>query len=82
MNNQIQQSIKSSIQCLQHEGDLPKGPLHPIVVTAPLDLLHIDFTSLEMTMELNKPFRAANILVFKDHFMKHILVYVNPNQTA
>ena len=82
MVNQMQQSIKSCIHCLQHEGNLPKAPLHPIVATAPLDLLHIDFTSIEMTMELNKLPRVANILVFQDHFTKHVLAYVTLYQTA
>ena len=76
--NQMQQSIKSCMYCLQHEGNLPKVPLHPIVATAPLDLLHVDFTSIEMTMELNKLPRVTNILVFQDHFTKHVLVYVTP----
>ena len=53
MISQMQQSIKNCIHCLQHEGNLSKAPLHLIVATAPLDLLHIDFTSIEMTMELN-----------------------------
>ena len=79
---QMQQSIKSCVHGLQHEGNLPKVPLHLIVATAPLDLLHIDFTSIEMTMELNQLARVANILVFQDHFMKHIMAYVNPDQTA
>ena len=78
----MQQAIKSCICCLQHEGNLPMGPLHPVVATTPLDLLHIDFTSIETSMELNQPPRVANILVFQDHFMKHILAYVTPNQTA
>ena len=82
MISQMQQSIKSYLCCLQHEGNLPKVPLHPIVATTPLDLLHIDFTSTETTMELNKLSRVANVLVFQDHFMKHVLAYVTPNQTA
>ena len=57
-------------------------PLHPIKATAPLDLLHADFTSIETTLELNQSPRVANILVFQNHFMKHVLVYVTPNQTA
>ena len=57
-------------------------PLHPIVATTPLDLLHVDFTSIEMTMVLNKLPRVANILVFQDHFTKHVLAYVTPNKTA
>ena len=76
MINQMQQSIKLCVQCLQHEGDLPKVPLDPIVATALLDFLHVDFTSIEMTMELNQPPRVANVLVFQDHFMKHLMAYV------
>ena len=82
MINQMQQSIKSCMHCLQHEDNMPKAPLHPIVATTPLDLLHIDFASIEMTVELNKPPRVANVLVFQGHFMKHVSVYVTPNQIA
>ena len=44
-----------------------------MVATAPMDLLHVDFTSIEMTLELNRPPKAANVLVFQDHFTKHIM---------
>ena len=46
------------------------------------DLLHIDITSIETILELNKSPRVANVLVFQDHFNKHVLAYVTPNQTA
>ena len=82
MSNQVQQSIKSCVQCLKHEADLPKVLLHPNMATAPLELLHIDFTSIEMTMELNQLPWVANVLVFQDHFTKHVMVYVTPDQTA
>ena len=29
--------------------------MQPIIVTAPLELLHIDFTSIETMMELDQP---------------------------
>ena len=82
MTNQMEQSIKSCTYCLQHEGDVSKAPLHPIVATAPLDLLHVDFTSIDTTMELNTLPKVTNVLVFKDHFMKHVMAYVTPDQTA
>ena len=82
MTSQMWQSIRTCTCCLQHEGNLPKAPLHPIIATASLDLLHVDFTSIETTMEPNQSLRVVNILVFQDHFMKHVLVYVIPNQTA
>ena len=50
--------------------------------TAPLDLLHVDFTSIETTLELNQSPRVANVLVFQDHFTKHVLAYVTSDQTA
>ena len=82
MISQMQQSIKNCMHYLQHEGNLPKAPLHPIVATAPLDFLHMDFTSIEMIMEPNQPPRVANILVFQDHFMKHVMAYVTPQSNS
>ena len=82
MTNQVQKSIRSCMHCLQHEVNLSKVPLHLIVSTTPMDLLHIDFTSIEMTMELNRPPKGANVLVFQEHFTKHIMANVTSNQTA
>ena len=48
----------------------------------PLDLLHVDFTIIETTLEPNQSSRVAKVLVFQDHFMKHVLVYMTPDQTA
>ena len=47
MASQVQQAIRNCTSCLQNEGSLPKASLHPIVAAAPLDLLHVDFTSIE-----------------------------------
>ena len=33
-------------------------------------------------MELDQPPNVVSILVFCDHFTKHIMAYVTPNQTA
>ena len=78
----MREVIRACTCCLQYEGGIPKAPLCPIVATAPLDLLHYDFTSIETTLELNQLPRVTNILVFQDHFMKHVLAYVIPDQTA
>ena len=82
MSNQSWQSIKSCMHCLQHEGDLSKVPLHLIVATALMDLLYVDFTGIEMTLELNRLPKVANVLMFQDHFTKHVMVYVTPHQTT
>ena len=82
MTNQMWQSIKSCTCYLQHEGNLSKVPLHPIVATTLMDLLHIDFTSIETTLELNRLPKFTNVLVFHDHFSKHVMTYVTPYQTT
>ena len=65
MAKQMRQVIKAYKHCLQYEGGTPKAPLFLIVATAPLDLLHVDFTSIETMMELNQLARVNNILVSK-----------------
>ena len=80
MASQMQKVIGNCKQCIKHEGGHVRAPLQPIIVIVPLELLHIDFTSIETMMELNHPPKVENILVFCDHFMKHIMVYVAPNQ--
>ena len=82
MTKQMRQTIRACTHCLQYEGGLPKAPLCPIVATAPLDLLHVDFTSIETTLEPKQSPRVTNILVFQEHFTKHMLAYVTPDQTA
>ena len=37
---------------------------------------------LRLPWELNQSTRVANVLVFQDHFTKHVLAYVTPNQTS
>ena len=82
MARQMRQVIKTCRCCLQYKGSASRASLCPIVATTPMDLLHVDFTSIETTMELDKSPRVANVLVFQDHFTKYVLVYVTPDQTA
>ena len=81
MAKQMRQTIRACTCCLQYEGGF-KDPLCPIVATASLDLLHVDFTNIETALEPNQSPRVANVLVFQDHFTKHVLAYVTPDQTV
>ena len=56
--------------------------MQPIIATTPLELLHIDFNSIEMTMELHKLPNMVNVLVFCNHFTKHLMAYVTSDQTV
>ena len=58
-------------------------PLYaPLWLVLPWISLHVDFTSIETMLEPNQSPRVTNVLVFQDHFMKHVLAYVTPNQPA
>ena len=61
---------------------MPKAPLCPIRAYAPLELVHLDYTSIESMMELNKPPMVKNVLVMTDHFMRYALAVVMKDQTA
>ena len=66
-------SVKGYQHCQIFEGAVVKAPLYPIKVYMPLELVHVDFTSIETTMELNQPPSVKNVLVITDHFMRYCL---------
>ena len=61
---------------------MPRAPLCPIRVYAPLELVHLDYTSIESTMELNKPPVVKNVLVMMNHFTRYALAVVMKDHTA
>ena len=54
----------------------------PLMVTAPLQLVHLYFTSFETTMNLNESPKVKHILVIVDHFMRYTRAYVTKDQKA
>ena len=78
----MQKAIRNCEQCIQHEGTYAKAPLQPIIVIASLELLHVDLLVLRQLWSWNQSPNLVNILVFCDHFTKHIMTYVIPNQTV
>ena len=56
--------------------------MFPIRVHALLELVQIDVTSVELTMELNKPSSVKNVLVIIDHFIHYALAGVTRDQIA
>ena len=74
--------VKGCPHCRAFEGEVPKALLCPIRACAPLKLVHLDYTNIESTMELNKPPVVKNVLVITDHFMRYALVVVMKDQTT
>ena len=74
--------VKGCQHCQIFKGAIVKAPLYPIKVFVPLKLVHVDFTSIEMTMELNQLPSIKNILVITDHFMRYSMAFVTKDQKA
>ena len=74
--------VRGCLHCQAFEGEVPKAPLCPIRAYAPLELVHLDYTSIASTMELNKPLVVKNILVITIHFTRYTLAVVMKDQTA
>ena len=54
----------------------------PVMVTTPLQLVHLDCTSFEMTTNLNESPKVKHVLVIVDHCMRYTRAYVTKSQKA
>ena len=54
----------------------------PMMVTAPLQLVHLDFTSFKTTTDLNESPKVKHVLVIVDHFTRYTRAYVTRYQKA
>ena len=49
MTLEVKSAVKNCKQCLRHDSDSVRAPLVPIEATGPMDLLHLDFTKIEVS---------------------------------
>ena len=71
--------VRGCLHCQAFEGEVPRAPLCQIQAYAPLELVHLNCTSM---MELNKPPAVKNVLVMTNHFTRYALVGVTKDQMA
>ena len=56
--------------------------MEPILCTEPMDLVHIDYVSMEVTVGIKEKPVVMNILVIEDHFTRYTELYVTNNHTT
>ena len=56
--------------------------MEPILCTEPLDLVHIDYMSMEVTVGVKEKPVMKNVLVIEDHFTRYTQAYVTHNHTV
>ena len=82
MEDDCQALVRGCQHCKVFEGAVVKAPLCPIQAYMPLELVHVDFTSIETTMELNQPPSVKNVLVLMDHFTRYAMAFITKDQKA
>ena len=72
----VNRAIQNCRQCQLYGGREEKAPMVLMMVTAPLQLVHLDFTSFKTTMDLNELPKVEHVLVIVDHFTRYTRTYV------
>ena len=82
MSQALLKSVANCGRCIQYEakGQLP--PMQPIICTEPLELVHIDYVGMEVTVATDKKPVVKNVLVVVDHFTWYVQAFVMKNHTA
>ena len=81
----VQETVRSVRNCaryIQFEVKLQKPRLEPILCTEPMDLVHIDYVKMEVTVGLKEKPEVKDVLVVEDHFTHYHQAYITKNHTA
>ena len=84
MPSEVRNWVKNCQKCIKHEFNSSKEPLQPIIATAPLDIVHIDFTSIRVSRDdnLHTTPTIVPVLVITNHFTRHSMAFVTKDQKA
>ena len=82
MSQALLKAVANYGRCIQYEakGQLP--PMQPIIYTEPMELVHIDYVRMEVTVATDKKPIVQNVLVVVDHFTRYVQAFVTKNHTA
>ena len=69
-------------QCRLFEGQDQQLELYTVEASEPLDLVNIDFVSIETTLATKKKPVVQKVLVVIDHFMRYVQAYPVDNEQA
>ena len=82
MAQRMMMSIHNCEKCRIFKAKPQIPPMEPILCTEPLDLVHIDYISMEVTVGMKEKPVVKNVLIVEDHFTRYTQVYVTNNHTV
>ena len=81
MIEDIEIHIRSCPHCLRFKTQPEKAELNPIVATRPMELVHIDYLTIEAP-ENSWSSKDINILIITDHFTRYAQAHITSSQKA
>ena len=82
MSQALLRAVANCGRCIQYEikGQLP--PMQPIICTESMELVHIDYIRMEVTVATDKKPVVWNVLVVVDHFTRYVQAFITKNHMA
>ena len=75
-------AIQNCSRCKQFEAKCQLPEMEPIVCTQPMELVHVDYLGMEVTVAAKEKPVVKNVLVVVDHFTRYVQAYVTKNHMA
>ena len=82
MSQALLKAVANCGRCIHYEakGQLP--PMQPIICTEPMELVHIDYVRMEVTVATDKKPVVWHVLVVEDHFTRYVQAFITKNHMA
>ena len=78
MKRDVEEYVQTCLRCLRFKTIPEWAELSPIMVSRPLELIHMDFLMIESP----KTEKDINVLIVTDHFTCYAQAFVTKTQTA
>ena len=81
ITDDVEKHIKSCPRCLRFKTKPEKAELNPVIATRPLELVHIDYLTIEAPTN-SKSGKDVNVLIITDHFTRYAQDHITSSQKA
>ena len=75
-------AVSNCGHCKQFEAKPQIPGMQPIICTEPMELVHVDYVGMEVTVATQEKPVMKNVLVVVDHFTRYVQAFVTRNQTT
>ena len=82
MSRALVMAVSNCRRCKQFEAKPQILGMQPIICTEPMELVHVDYVRMEVTVSTQEKPVVKNVLVVVDHFTRYVQAYETQNQMA